>query len=153
LPFLNVKVRNWHQSQDRIFVVADQHDLQRKLHSARRMWVVLSASFYHPQTFWKTYPMFTQKCVVNKSIADLKSIEAVPVPFNSIGGRHEFEITGAHGAYYATVLVEKTNGSLESVTVVHIGKVPATHHRIGVHNSNPVTRSRSADKPVWPLCR
>ncbi len=153
LPFLNVKVRNWHQSKDRIFVVADQHDLQRKLHSARRMWVVLSASFYHPQTFWKAFPMFTQKCVVDKRIADLKSFEAVPVPLGSVGAKHELEISGARGAYYAAVLVEKNDGSLQSVTVVHIGKVPATHQRIGLHNSHPVTRSRSADKPVWPLCR
>lgn len=97
--------------------------------------------------------MFTQKCVLDKTAADLQSVEATPVALDAVGANHEFEIGGAVGTQYAFILVEKPDGSLHDVTVTNVAGQPTTAQRVAVHNAQPLVRDRTADKQVWGNCK
>lgn len=107
LNFSAPGTRNWSQRQDTIYLTLDKADLDAKRKGATKLYVVLSAR-YLAQKFWRFYPAFTEKCVINKAY-DFKWIESIAVDPAKVTS-HQFKITGAKGAYYGFVLVQGPGG-------------------------------------------
>jgi|GEM_PF-3279119 len=152
LKFHGKGIRNWAQNQETICITVNAGDLNAKKAGADKVWVVLSAR-YLGERFWAVYPEFTEKCIVGKSY-DFKWIEATPLSPGQVTSNN-FKITGARGAYYGFVLVEK-GGILSVVAGEKIGGTreyrsgfPAD--AVAVHNAIPLERKWDDDKRY--LCK
>ena len=150
LKFHGTGIRNWAQKEDTICITVNASDLDAKKAGADRVWVVLSARYLGPR-FWRVYPEFTEKCVTGKAY-DFKWIEGIPLAPSQVTS-NSFKVTGARGAYYGMVLVEK-GGALSIVKGEKIGG--SREYRGGfpagavtLHNPVPLEREWEDNKRFY----